>query len=48
MATAPNTTSRFHNLPDAALAAALGRADTILKAAEAEVSALKANSSRAA
>ena len=36
-----NTTSRFHNLSDAALADALGRADAILKAAEAEVTALK-------
>ena len=43
MATAASTTatSRFHNLSDEALADALGRADAILKAAEAEVAALK-------
>ena len=41
MATASNSTSRFHNLSDAALADALGRADAVLKAAEAEVAALK-------
>ena len=40
-ATAASSTSRFHNLYDAALADALGRADAILKAAEVEVSALK-------
>jgi len=34
-------TTRFHNLSDTALADALGRADAIAKAAEAEVSALK-------
>lgn len=41
MATSNNTTSRFHNLDDAALADALGRADAVLKAAETEVAALK-------
>jgi hypothetical protein len=35
------TTSRFHNLSDAALADALGRADAALKGAEAECTALK-------
>jgi hypothetical protein len=35
------TTSRFHNLPDAALADALGEADAVLKGAEAECKALK-------
>jgi hypothetical protein len=41
MATIANTTSRFHNLPDAALADELGRVDAISKAAEAELKALK-------
>lgn len=43
MATAARTTipSRFHNLSDAALADAIGRADAIAKAAEAELKALK-------
>ena len=36
-----NTTSRFHNLSDAALADELGRVDAISKAAEAELKALK-------
>jgi hypothetical protein len=34
-------TSRFHNLPDTALADAIGNADLALKAHEAEVKALK-------
>jgi hypothetical protein len=43
MATSNNTTpvSRFHNLSDAALADAIGRADAIVKGAEAELTALK-------
>jgi hypothetical protein len=41
MATATHTTSRFHNLSDAALADELGRVDAISKAAEAELKALK-------
>jgi hypothetical protein len=41
MATATITTSRFHNLSDAALADELGRVDSISKAAEAEMKALK-------
>jgi hypothetical protein len=41
MATATLTTSRFHNLSDAALADELGRVDSISKAAEAELKALK-------
>ena len=41
MATAIPTTSRFHNLSDAALADELGRIDAITKAAEAELKALK-------
>jgi hypothetical protein len=41
MAIQQNTTSRFHNLSDAALADELGRVDSISKAAEAEVKALK-------
>ena len=43
MATSQNTTpvSRFHNLSDAALADELGRVDAIVKAAEAELTALK-------
>jgi hypothetical protein len=41
MATQQNTTSRFHNLSDAALADELGRVDSISKAAEAELKALK-------
>ena len=43
MATSQNTTppSRFHNLSDAALADELGRVDSISKAAEAELKALK-------
>jgi microcompartment protein CcmL/EutN len=36
-----NTVSRFHNLSNEALADAIGRADAIVKAAEAELSALK-------
>lgn len=40
-ATNPNTTSRFHNLSDDALADALGHADAVLKGAEAECKALK-------
>lgn len=42
-ATAARTTnpSRFHNLSDAELADAIGHADTIAKAAEAELKALK-------
>jgi hypothetical protein len=35
------TTSRFHNLSNAALADALGHADAVLKGAEAEAKALK-------
>ena len=43
MATSQNITpSRFHNLSDAALADELGRVDAIEKAAEAELTALKA------
>ena len=38
---ARTTPTRFHNLPDEALADALGRADAVLKAAEAETTALK-------
>jgi hypothetical protein len=41
MATAIFTTSRFHNLSDAALADELGRVDSISKAAETELKALK-------
>jgi hypothetical protein len=41
MATATLTTSRFHNLSDAALADELGRVDAISKAAETELKALK-------
>jgi hypothetical protein len=41
MATATLTTSRFHNLSDAALADELGRIDAITKAAEAELKELK-------
>jgi hypothetical protein len=37
----PSTTSRFHNLPDQALADALGHADATLKGAEAECKSLK-------
>jgi hypothetical protein len=40
-ATESNTTSRFHNLSDSALADAVGHADAILKGAEAECKALK-------
>jgi hypothetical protein len=40
-ATNPNTTSRFHNLSDEALADALGHADATLKGAEAECKAIK-------
>ncbi len=36
-----STHTRFHNLSDTALADALGRADAIAKAAEAELTALK-------
>lgn len=36
-----NTTSRFHNLSDSALADEFGHADTLLKGAEAECKALK-------
>ena len=35
------TVSRFHNLSDEALADAIGRADAIVKGAEAELAALK-------
>ena len=35
-ATESNTTSRFHNLSDSALADELGHADALLKGAEAE------------
>jgi hypothetical protein len=44
MATSQNITSpsRFHNFSDATLADELGRVDAIAKAAEAELSALKA------
>jgi hypothetical protein len=38
----PQNITRFHNLIDAALADELGRVDAISKAAEAELSALKA------
>ena len=41
MAVQQNTTSRFHNLSDAVLADELGRVDSITKAAEAELKALK-------
>ena len=42
MATLKNTTvSRFHNLSDEALADAIGRADAIVKGAEAELATLK-------
>ena len=41
MATASLTTSRFHNLSDAALADEIGRVDAIVKSAEAELKALK-------
>ena len=41
MATATLTTSRFHNLSDAALANELGRVDAVSKAAETELKALK-------
>jgi hypothetical protein len=41
MASATHTTSRFHNLSDAALADELDRVDSISKAAEAEMKALK-------
>ena len=41
MANATNTTSRFHNLSDAALADEIGRVDAIVKSAEAELKALK-------
>jgi hypothetical protein len=41
MAVQQNTTSRFHNLSDAALADELGRVDAISKAAEAELKVLK-------
>jgi hypothetical protein len=42
MATVKATTvSRFHNLTDEALADAIGRADAIVKGAEAELTALK-------
>ena len=42
MATLKTTTlSRFHNLTNEALADALGRADAIVKGAEAELAALK-------
>src|ERR1700722_6368089 len=37
----PSITSRFHNLSNEALAAALGHADAVLKGAEAECKALK-------
>ena len=42
MATIKNSTvSRFHNLTDEALADAIGRADAIVKGAEAELAAAK-------
>ena len=41
MATSTHTISRFHNLSDAALADELGRVDSISKAAETELKALK-------
>ena len=41
MAAQQNTISRFHNLSDAALADELGRVDSISKAAETELKALK-------
>src|ERR1700690_3866595 len=41
MATPSITTSRFHNLSDAALADEIGRVDAIMKSAEAELKALK-------
>ena len=41
MATATHTTSRFHNLSDAALADELSRVDAISKGAETELKALK-------
>jgi hypothetical protein len=41
MAVPANTTSRFHNLSDAALADEIGRVDSISKAAETELKALK-------
>ena len=41
MATSTYTISRFHNLSDAALADELGRVDSISKAAETELKALK-------
>jgi hypothetical protein len=41
MASATHTTSRFHNLSDAALADEIGRVDSISKAAEVEMKALK-------
>jgi hypothetical protein len=41
MAVQQNTTSRFHNLGDAALADEFGRVDSISKAAETELKALK-------
>jgi hypothetical protein len=40
-ATNLSTTSRFHNLTDAALADAIGHADAVLKGAEVECTALK-------
>ena len=43
MATATHTTAnRFHNLSPAQLADEIGRVDAIMKAAEAELKALKA------
>jgi hypothetical protein len=41
MAQATNTYNRFHNLPDAAMADAIGHADAVLKGAEAECKSLK-------
>lgn len=41
MAVQQNTTSRFHNLSDAALADEIGRVDSITKAAEIALTALK-------
>ena len=38
----PDVATRFHNLPDAALADLLGRADAVAKAATSELDALKA------
>ena len=42
------TTSRFHNLSNAALADALGHADAVLKGAEAEAKAQRNQAARTA